>query len=97
MVRLLTERNEIESELLGAATGMKLQVVSTRDQLPVVTRRTRQTSLEGPDARTLKAWAADNDWSRKTGIKIPERGRIPSELRQDFGKPESQWHHREGS
>ncbi|MGI8433602.1 MAG: histone-like nucleoid-structuring protein Lsr2 [Nocardioidaceae bacterium] len=40
--------------------------------------RTIKTTKIGPDAKTVRAWAQSH------GIKVPDRGRIPEDVRQQF-------------
>jgi hypothetical protein len=42
-------------------------------------RRAASTSL-GPSAREVR------DWARSNGFKVPDRGRIPAEIREAFDK-----------
>jgi len=42
--------------------------------------RARQTAKSGPAASAIRSWAREN------GLQVPDRGRIPSALREDFLK-----------
>ena len=42
-------------------------------------RRSAATSI-GPSAREVR------DWARSNGFKVPDRGRIPAEVREAFDK-----------
>ena len=43
-------------------------------------RRTTKTTAMGPSAREVR------DWARSNGFKVPDRGRIPSDVREAFDK-----------
>jgi len=43
-------------------------------------RRTTKTTNMGPSAREVR------DWARSNGFKVPDRGRIPSDVREAFDK-----------
>ncbi|MDQ4054409.1 MAG: Lsr2 family protein [Actinomycetota bacterium] len=43
-------------------------------------RRTTKTTTMGPSAREVR------DWARSNGFKVPDRGRIPSDVREAFDK-----------
>jgi nucleoid-associated protein Lsr2 len=44
----------------------------------VGTARRRPSSAPGADGKSIRAWA------RETGLQIPERGRIPAEVRKQY-------------
>ena len=41
-------------------------------------RRTTKTTAMGPSAREVR------DWARSNGFKVPDRGRIPADVREAF-------------
>jgi hypothetical protein len=61
-------------DALAAYVGNARKVSGTRRG-----RRSAATSI-GPSAREVR------DWARSNGFKVPDRGRIPAEVREAFDK-----------
>jgi hypothetical protein len=61
-------------DVLSGYVGHARKVSSTRRA-----RRSAATAI-GPSAREIR------DWARSNGFKVPDRGRIPAEVREAFEK-----------
>ena len=61
-------------DALAAYVGNARKVSGTRR------RRSSSAAALGPSAREVR------DWARSNGFKVPDRGRIPGEVREAFDK-----------
>ena len=79
LTELVREFTQAQSAVL-LNYGMRLVLENARDGLPVSRRARGEGSASRSEAKTIRAWAADN------GMKVPPRGAIPKEIHEAYAK-----------